>query len=206
MPSEPANAPSLAMMQQLARFAALVRGSPHNLLSPQALSELETRHIPESLAFASSLPDSGRLLDIGSGGGLPGLVLAIVRPALEVHLLDATGKKAAFLREVVEELQLSVTVHHGRAEDLGVGDLARSFAAVTARAVARLEKLAAWSAPFLAPGGALYAIKGARWREELEEATGALTRLGLRVVSLPQEHEGAERGHAPRVVVLGRSH
>jgi 16S rRNA (guanine527-N7)-methyltransferase len=188
----------------LERFAALLRESPHNLLSSQGLHELETRHLPESLAFAHSLPASDALLDVGSGGGLPGIVVAIARPDLDVHLLDATGKKVAFLRDAADKLGIAVTVHHGRAEDLGAGELSGRFGIVTARALARLDKLVEWCAPFLRPDGSLHAIKGERWREELEEADQALTRLGLQVVSTPDDADRVRRPDTPRVLVLVR--
>jgi 16S rRNA (guanine527-N7)-methyltransferase len=194
--------------EKLARYAELLRGSPHNLLSAQGLRELEERHFPESVAFAVGLPRTERLLDVGSGGGLPGVVIAIVRPDVEVHLLDATGKKAAFLRHVADQLELPMTVHHGRAEELSGGDLKAAFEVVTARAVARLDKLAGWCAPFLRSGGTLHAIKGERWREELDEAGPVLTRLGLGVVStpvVPGDDRASGRIDHPLVVVLVRN-
>jgi 16S rRNA (guanine527-N7)-methyltransferase len=207
MAQDSAQRPGKDVAEKLARYAELLRDSPHNLLSAQGLRELEERHFPESVAFAEGLPRAERLLDVGSGGGLPGVVIAIVRPDVEVHLLDATGKKAAFLRHVVEALELRITVHHGRAEELAGGELKAAFGLVTARAVARLDKLVAWCAPFLRPGGTLHAIKGERWREELDEAGPVLTRLGLGVVStpvVPGEEQGSGRIDHPLVVVLVR--
>jgi 16S rRNA (guanine527-N7)-methyltransferase len=193
----------------LARFAERVATSPHNLVSKRAREELSTRHVPECVALASLLPTgTRRLLDVGSGGGFPGLVIAIVRPDIEVHLLDSTAKKTAFLRAAADELQLeNVTVHTGRAEELARGSLGGSFDVVTARAVAALERLLAWTVPYLTPEGVLYAVKGERWREELEQATAELRRTGARVLAtpddLPQLDEvGIEA--RPRVVMIGR--
>ncbi len=195
-PSEPSQS-----FQKLVRFAELLRASPHNLLSPRGLEELESRHFPEALDFATSLPAGPRLLDIGSGGGLPGLVIAIARPDLEVHLLEATGKKAHFLSEASADMDVPVTVHHGRAEELATGALAGGFDLVTARAVAPLDRLVPWSSPYLGPGGQLHAIKGERWGEELEVARPLLQRHGLRVLRTPTD-DGPD---GPRVVVLERT-
>jgi 16S rRNA (guanine527-N7)-methyltransferase len=192
--------------EQLRRFAELLRSSPHNLLSPRGLDELEPRHVPESIAFARLLPDVGEVLDVGSGGGLPGIVIAIVRPELTVHLLDATRKKADFLTDAVGRLGLRATVHHGRAEELATGSLRGAFEVVTARAVAPLERLVPWCAPFLRPGGRLYAIKGERWAEELETARGALRRARMSVHSTPVTGAlGGAPATDPRVVVLERA-
>jgi len=191
----------LEASEKLRLYADLVRQSPHNLLSRAALEELEVRHIPESVAFAATLPDTPRILDLGSGGGLPGLVIAMMRPESIVELVEATGKKAQFLTETAAALDLSVVVHHARAEDLARGALAGAFKIVTARAVAPLVKLAPLAAPFLGQGGRLYAIKGERWREELDAASVVIQRLGLEVVSTPPEEGGAD---TPRVVVIGR--
>jgi 16S rRNA (guanine527-N7)-methyltransferase len=169
--------------EQLQHFAELVRASPHNLLSKQGVEELESRHIPESVRFARALPTTEELLDIGSGGGLPGVVIAIVRPDIRVHLLESTTKKAHFLEETCNSLGIDVVVHNGRAEVLGKGPLGGRFPVVTARAVARLDELVRLAAPFLAPGGTLYAIKGERWVEELQESKQTV----LEVISTPEE-------------------
>jgi 16S rRNA (guanine527-N7)-methyltransferase len=183
-------------------FAQLVRSSPHNLLSKAGLAELETRHIPESRRFSASLPEVDRILDLGSGGGLPGVVIAIDRPGCEVHLVEATRKKAEFLSAVATELGLNIVVHAARAEDLARGRMIGTFQVVTARAVAPLDRLVPLAAPFLSVGGALYAIKGGRWSEELVAATPVIERLALRVVETPT---GPGDGHhGPSVVVIGR--
>lgn len=195
----------MALSEQLQKFAELLRGSPHNLLSPRGLEELESRHFPESVVFAAMLPAGPRLLDVGSGGGLPGLVIAVERPDLEVHLLEATGKKAAFLAEAAAALGSVAVVHHGRAEELAAGELAGTFDIVTARAVAPLDRLIPWCAPYLRAGGQLHAIKGERWAEELEQARPALGVHGLRVVATPEQRTAAAGGAEPRVLVLERT-
>lgn len=190
--------------ERLRVYAELLRKSPHNLLSPRGLEELEERHFPESLAFSARLPSGPRLLDVGSGGGLPGMVTAVARPDLEVHLLDATRKKTDFLREAAVVLGLPVHVHHGRAEELGSGELRASFDIVTARAVAPLERLIPWAAPFLKVGGELHAIKGERWAEELAAAGPEIRRLGLSVLSTPDPEPSDEDSVMPLVVVVER--
>ncbi len=187
----------------LSRFAELLRASPHNLLSARGLSELEHRHFPEGVAFARALPSVARVLDVGSGGGLPGIVVAIARPDLKVHLIEATRKKADFLLEAVTDLGLPVTVHHGRAEELSSGELGRSFDVVCARAVAPLERLVPWCAPYLRPGGQLHAIKGERWADELEAAVPALRAAHLIVRATPTSRTPeVGSGGGPLVVVL----
>lgn len=190
----------------LDRFAAAVEASPHNLVSRRAREELRTRHVPESVAFARMLPAGpARVLDIGSGGGFPGLVVAVTRPDLAVELLDSTRKKADFLRGVAAELGIDVVVHAGRAEDLGRGELGGVFDAVTARAVAALDRLVQLAMPFLRPGGTLYAIKGERWAEELEAAAGALRRAGARVACTPAAAGVGDEVDRPRVVSIVRN-
>ena len=195
--------------QLLEAFAAAVRTSPHNLLSDRALEELEERHIAESVAFAGGLPADSDVLDLGTGGGFPGMVIAITRPDLRVTLLDATGKKILFLREFASQHGIPITTLRGRAEDLQTQH-AGSFDVVTARAVAPLDRLIPWALPFLRPGGALHAIKGERWPEELKKALPVLQQFGARVVSVPghgddpdstQEKDGASSS-MPRVVII----
>lgn len=202
-----ASAPTPDQARRLDGFAAAVRCSPHNLVSRRAAQELEARHIPEAVRLARLLPgDRHRLLDVGSGGGLPGLIVAIMRPDLEVHLLDATRKKATFLQETAQELGVEVRVHHGRAEDLAGGELAGTFDLVTARAVAPLRELLGLTLPFLAPDGVLWAVKGDRWAEELAAAQDVLRRLGGVVLATPTTpaDAGPPPHGGPRVLMIGR--
>lgn len=188
---------------QLQTFADLVASSPHNLVSKRARGELMTRHVPECVDFAAELPAGPhRVLDVGSGGGFPGLVVAIVRPDLDVHLLDATAKKTAFLQEAASVVGVRVTVHTGRVEQLMRGDLAATFDIVTARALAPLDRLIRWTLPFLRIGGRLYAIKGERWESELVAASAALDGMGGRVVSTPAGQRAAPEETTPRVVMI----
>lgn len=190
--------------QQLAAYAAAVRASPHNLLSARGLEELEDRHIAESLRFSAGLPPGpARLLDLGTGGGLPGLVIAIARPDLSVTLLDSTAKKVAFVGETAATIGVAVETLHGRAEDLAATH-GRSFDLVVARAVAPLDRLVGWALPFVAPGGVLHAIKGERWSEELAAALPRIKRFGANVVGLPPStvEEGSGVRIEPRVVSI----
>lgn len=189
----------------LEAFAAAVRESPHNLLSERALAELEERHIAESLAFAATLPQDVDVLDLGTGGGFPGMVVAISRPDLNVTLLDATAKKVEFLRSFADAVGIDVATLRGRAEDLQQTH-GRSFDVVTARAVAPLDRLIGWSLPFLRPGGALHAIKGARWAEELKAALPAIGRAGAQVEAVPGKGSPTPASPAdaamPKVVII----
>lgn len=168
------------------------------------MTELESRHLPECVAFAAGLPSGpASLVDIGSGAGLPGLVIAIERPDLAVTLVEATGKKATFLRGTAQILGLEhVEVVHGRAEQLGRGALAGRFDLATARAVAPLARLIAWALPLLRPGGTLHAIKGERWQEELADAAAVLARTGAQVIHRPVELPPVPQ---PRVVTIARA-
>lgn len=198
--------PSPQQSDKLHRFAAAVRGSPHNLVSRSACEELEARHLPECIALGRLLPTiarTQRLLDVGSGGGFPGIVISIVRPDLQVTLLESRGKKTEFLRSVAADLDLEIEVIRGRAEEVARTDRAGSFDLVTARAVAPLPRLLPLTLPFLVPGGLLYAVKGEHWREELEEAASTLRRLRGRVVATPADLDRAE-SQAPRTVIVSR--
>lgn len=186
--------------ERLEGLVAAIRSSPHNLVSPRAADELESRHIPESLALARLLPDGpADLVDIGSGGGLPGFVIAIVRPDLTVTLVESTGKKAAFLEVTAGELGVDVRVVNDRAEALE-GD----FALATARAVAPLDRLIPWVLPLLAPGGRLFAVKGPSWRDEVREASGRFDRGEARLVATPDDPHARDDDVEPplRVVII----
>ena len=187
-------------------YAEHLASSPHNLVSRRARGELHQRHIPESLALADLVPAGvRRLLDLGTGGGLPGFVIAVRRPEIEVHLLDASTKKTTFLRDLARELGVPVHVHTGRAEELAVGELRRGFDVVTARAVAALAELIPMAEPFLGEAGVLMAVKGARWEAEVQHAAAARERWAMEVIDHPEP--GApdpEPGSPPRVVTLRR--
>ena len=161
------------------RFAEVLAdtGVSHGLIGPREVPRLWDRHVLNCAVVQDAFPHGARLVDVGSGAGLPGVALAIARPDLEVHLVEPMLRRTQWLEGVVAELALdTVTVHRGRAEDLR-GTLSAPW--VTARAVARLDRLARWCVPLLTPGGALVAMKGRSAAEELEQDRPALQRLGL---------------------------
>jgi 16S rRNA (guanine527-N7)-methyltransferase len=171
------------------RFAEILAdtGVSHGLIGPREVPRLWERHVLNCAVVADAFPTGARLVDVGSGAGLPGVALAIVRPDLEVHLVEPMLRRTEWLSGVVAELGLdAVTVHRARAEELA-GVVAAPF--VTARAVARLDKLARWCVPLLEAGGTLVAMKGRSAAEELEQDRRALERLGL-VDAVVSEHGG----------------
>lgn len=157
------------------------------------------RHAADALSLLpllAELPAGARLADVGSGGGLPGLPLAIARPDLHFVLIESTQKKARFLADVAAALGLGhVEVVAERAEVLAKGPLGGSFDAVTARAVARLSALLPLTAPLAKVGGTLLLVKGQKADEELAEATGVLRKLGV-------QHERTVATPTGRILVL----
>jgi 16S rRNA (guanine527-N7)-methyltransferase len=156
----------------LARLLAM--NESMNLTAIEDPAEAWEKHILDALTLVPLLADvrqGARLADVGSGGGLPGIPVAVARPDLRVTLVEATHKKAAFLSAVAEALGLAgVTVRAERAEQLGAGELHGAFDVVTARAVGRLEALVPLTAPLAKEGGVLLLVKGRRAEEELAEA------------------------------------
>ena len=196
----PVSATTLARLGDfLARMLAM--NEQMNLTAIKDPEGAWERHILDALTLLpllAGVPASARLVDIGSGGGIPGIVLAIARPDLQVTLVEATQKKAAFLSAVSEAMGLSnVEVLAERAEKLGKGELRDAFDVVTARAVARLEALAPLTLPFARPGGLVLLIKGARADEELEEARKVIAKQHA-------VHEKTIATPTGRVVVLRR--
>ena len=150
---------------------AVVRG----LIGPREVPRLWTRHILNCAAVAPMLDEGVRLVDVGSGAGLPGVVLAIARPDIQVTLLEPLQRRVGWLTEVTEALELgNVQVLRARAEE--AGELAMDVA--TARALAPLDRLTAWCLPLVRPGGTLLAIKGRSAAGELDAAASALAELG----------------------------
>ncbi|MFE0084703.1 16S rRNA (guanine(527)-N(7))-methyltransferase RsmG, partial [[Kitasatospora] papulosa] len=124
------------------------------------------------------VPEGVTVCDVGSGAGLPGIPLALVRPDLKITLLEPLLRRTNFLQEVVELLGLNhVTVVRGRAEEV-LGTL-QPVHVVTARAVAPLDRLAGWGVPLLRPYGEMLALKGGTAEEEIQGARAALSKLGV---------------------------
>jgi 16S rRNA (guanine527-N7)-methyltransferase len=142
-----------------------------NLIGSKTVPELWTRHIADSLQLLDLAPDARTWLDIGSGAGFPGLVIACAladQPGGAVHLVESNTKKAAFLRQVAAALALPATVHHVRIEALSPGVVTADV--VTARAVAPLRDLLGYVAPFRESGAKALLSKGQDVEAELTEA------------------------------------
>lgn len=162
-------------------YCRLIEGNNRmNLTALTAPVDVAEKHIADSLQLANLLPQGASIADVGSGAGLPGVPLAILRPDCSFVLLDALAKRCHFLEETVAALGLSqVKVVHLRAEDAGQKkELREHFQIVTARAVAPLAVLAEYCLPLLATNGLFLAMKGDKGAAELAEATAALQILG----------------------------
>jgi 16S rRNA (guanine527-N7)-methyltransferase len=160
---------ALPLAQRYAEWladAGVVRG----LLGPREVPRIWERHLVNSAVVAPALPPDALVVDIGSGAGLPGIPLALVRPDLRMVLVEPLLRRTTFLTEVVADLGLAVDVRRARAEQLHRG----SADAAVARAVAPLERLVRSTLPALRPGGVLVAIKGQAVDEELAAAQDAL--------------------------------
>lgn len=163
-------------------------GELRGLIGPRELPQLWTRHILNSVLLAPLLPQ--RVGDVGSGGGFPGLVLAIARPDVELTLIEPMERRTVWLQECVTGLGLdNVRVLRGRAEDVDVGF---PFDAVTARAVSGLSKLIPLTAPLVRSGGHLLLLKGARVEEEIEKARKVIRKYRLQELEVLEL--GAEFG------------
>lgn len=175
----------LPLLQEYAgRLAGdgVVRG----LIGPREAPRLWDRHLLNCAILSDLLPGGATVADVGSGAGLPGLVLAIARPDLHLTLIEPLLRRTTFLAEMAEALDLrNAEVVRGRAEVLHGR---RQFDVVTSRALAPLDRLLEWSMPLVAAGGVLVAMKGSSVADEVEVARSTLARLGC-----------AE----PEVVILG---
>lgn len=152
-------------------------GELRGLIGPRELDRLWSRHIVNCQALVPFLPKRGSVIDVGSGAGLPGIVIAATQPDLDVYLVETMERRCQWLAEVVEDLGLeNVQIVNARAEELG-----RSLRAdaVTARAVASLDKLIRLTSKLIAPKGKLLALKGRRAQEEVDKAAKELKRYHL---------------------------
>jgi 16S rRNA (guanine527-N7)-methyltransferase len=167
---------------RLAAYAELLatEGTLRGLIGPREVSRLWDRHLLNCAVLERLIPEEAAVADIGTGAGLPGIVLALVRPDLQVSLVEPLLRRTTFLQEAVEALGCTnAEVVRARAEDLMP---ARGgtvlYDVVTSRAVAPLGKLAGWCLPLCAEGGLMLAMKGASAEEELAASEHELEALG----------------------------
>ena len=153
---------------QIQRYAELLKGAgiERGLIGPKEGDRIWERHIANCIPITTILPENVRLVDIGSGAGLPGIVIALARPDLKVSLVEPLQRRVDFLNEVVAELGIPVEVIRGRAERVK-----KQFEIVTARAVAPLEKLINISWHMIPKSGSLMAMKGESAAEEIASTT-----------------------------------
>ncbi len=190
----PARLPALEAYAGLLASEGVLRG----LLGPREVPRLWDRHLLNCGLLAPLVPDGARVVDLGSGAGLPGLVLALARPDLAVTLVEPMARRVEFLTEAVATLGLGrVTLVRGRAEDLAGRE---RFDVVTARALAPLPRLLGWSLPLLATDGVVLALKGASAQAEIEEARADLARWRVRADVVLCEAPGVSPATVVRVV------
>ncbi|MDK8834994.1 16S rRNA (guanine(527)-N(7))-methyltransferase RsmG [Actinomyces urogenitalis] len=153
----------------------VAEGELRGLVGPRELPRLWSRHIVNSTAVVPFLPRRGSVADVGSGAGFPGIVVALMRPDLEVTLIDTMERRVEWLELVVAELDLdNVTIRRARAEEIK-----DRYDAVTARAVANLSKLVRLTSGLLRPGGSLLALKGAKAQQEVDDAKYVIKKAKL---------------------------
>lgn len=159
-------------------IALATDGIERGLIGPREVPRIWERHILNSAVLGEAVPENARVIDIGSGAGLPGIPLAIARPDLHVDLLEPLLRRTTFLEEAVDALGLSCVVHRGRAEESHVVEAIGGADVATSRAVAPLGKLTGWSLPLVRVGGSMIAIKGARVHDEIKRGAKAVKRAG----------------------------
>ena len=177
------------------------RGIEWGLIGPREIDRLWERHILNSTAFSDLIPEGASVVDVGSGAGLPGIPLAILRPDLQVTLLEPLLRRCNFLSQAVDELGITdrVDVVRGRAEEHR-----DTYAVVTARAVAPLARLVDWCAPLLEERGAILALKGKSAPGEVTAAASDLRRRKLTSEILTvRAHQDAEATTVVRVTSAG---
>jgi 16S rRNA (guanine527-N7)-methyltransferase len=186
------------------RYAELLAGAgvERGLLGPREVDRLWERHLLNCAVVEELLEPGEKVIDVGSGAGLPGIPLAIARPDLEIALLEPLLRRSEFLSEAVAELGLAVEVVRGRAEDPWVREQFGARDVAVSRAVAPLGKLTKWSMPLLRADGRMVAIKGERAPDEVEahrRVMAASHAVDVRVVTC-----GVPYLRPPATVVLAR--
>lgn len=186
--------------ERLLRFSSALAAMNEeiNLTAITEPAEMAVKHVADSLLALTvgEWPTEARVCDVGTGGGVPGVVLRIARPDLQVTLLDSVRKKLRAVMSISETIGVSVETVHGRAEDVGRAPAYREqFDVVTARAVARLPVLLELCLPLTKVDGYMVALKGPDVREEIEQSKAALRLLGAKIetvreVTLPFDAGG----------------
>lgn len=161
-------------MRRIEQFAGLLasEATVRGLIGPREVPRLWERHLLNCGLVADLITQDASVCDIGSGAGLPGLVLAVRRPDLDVTLVEPLLRRTTFLEDAIALLELpNVTVTRSRAEDLHGR---RTFDVVTSRAVAPMDRLIGWSLPLVRSGGEVLAMKGSTVQAELDSAAAAI--------------------------------
>lgn len=162
------------------RYAELLAdvGVERGLMGPHEVARLWERHLLNSAAVGELIGSAERVVDVGSGAGLPGIPLALARSDLAVTLVEPMWRRTEFLREAVDVLGLDLAIVRGRAGDPGVGAEVGEVDVAVSRAVGSLDKLTRWCMPLIRPGGWMLAIKGERAEEEVGEQRRVMASLG----------------------------
>ena len=174
-----------AQIEQMISYLALLAkwNSVYNLTSVRDPNDMVKLHLLDSLSAARAFKDAKNVLDVGSGGGLPGMMLAITYPAMCISMIDIVNKKTAFLAQAKTELGLAnVTVHTGRVEALQVD---QKFDVITSRAFSELCNFVNWSGHLLADGGQFIAMKGLAPNEEIERLPAGWKVTAIEALSVP---------------------
>lgn len=175
-------------------------GVERGLLGPREADRIWSRHVINCAVLGRFLPAGPHsLCDLGSGAGLPGVVLGLMRPEVEGVLLEPLLRRSTFLREVTDDLGLAnLRVVRARAEEYAGDHPAHDV--VVARAVAPLIRLVGWAMPLLHPGGALLALKGVSAQDELRDAAAVLRSPQIRSAEVLTTAEGGSVTHVVRIV------
>jgi 16S rRNA (guanine527-N7)-methyltransferase len=193
-------------IKQLAAFQenVLIANKKMNLTTITSDEDFAVKHFIDSLSLLPLLPKKAfSLLDIGTGAGFPGVVLKILRPDINLVLLDSQRKRLVFLAETLDVLNIKADCVHARAEEFPRLIPGIEFDVVTARAVARLEKLYAYALPLVTPGGLFLAMKGPDVSREIDEADAALKKYRGTVKSLKSVQYEEKLNHTIIVVKKG---
>ena len=175
-------------------------GVVRGLIGPREVPRLWDRHVLNSAALAEAVPVGARVVDVGSGAGLPGIPLGLARPDLTLTLVEPMARRVEFLQETVLALGAPWQVLRGRAEERSVVRAVGPVDVVTARAVAPLPRLVGWCRGLLRPGAQLITLVGARAADEVPELVPELTAAGMR--DIHTRAVGGELGAAATTVVV----